>query len=359
MRRAPLLVLLAATLALADEVHLPDLNLAGSARLEGEALRLTPSEPHLAGAAWLRDKQIAGNGFETEFEFRLSKAGGLGGGADGFAFVLQNSGPSALGGTGSGGGFALGNDGSVGAIPQSIAVFFDTYRNQEIGDPSNNFITICTAGTPKELQWPPARLASSKKLAVNLKSRKAHTARVIYQPPVLTVFLDGKRVLSTAVDLSTVLNPDGSAWIGFTASTGGGYENHDILRWSFTPRGNSISSKISYRKTTCLPDRNLCTPEQATVEESGPGWYHIVLPGHLEWGASIPNPSGRTVTLYNALGSVCRDVASRGTEGCTGPGSLIQRTLDGRTSFWISDSWIKPGDPHANEGYFEFDARIE
>lgn len=359
MRHAhPLLpwgMLLAITPALAGDVNLADLNLAGSARLEGEALRLTPSEPHLAGAAWLRDKQIAGNGFETEFEFRLSEAGGLGGGADGFAFVLQNSGPSALGGTGSGGGFALGNDGSVGAIPQSIAVFFDTYRNEEIGDPSNNFVTICTAGTPEDLHWPPARLDSSKKLAVNLKDRKAHTARLIYQPPVLTVFLDRKRVLSTAVDLSTVLNPDGSAWIGFTASTGGGYENHDILRWSFTPRGNSISSKISYRKTTCLPDRNLCTPEQATVEESGPGLYHIVLPGNSEWVASIPNPNGGKVTILNARGSVCRDVASRGAEGCTGPGSLIQRTVDGRTSFGVNIV----GDRRGDEGYFEFDASIE
>jgi len=355
MHHAPLLVLLATTFALADGVHLPDLNLAGSARLEGKALRLTPAERHLAGAAWLRDRQIAGNGFETEFEFRLSEAGGLGGGADGFAFVLQNSGPAAVGGTGSGGGFALGNDGSLGAIPQSIAVFFDTYRNQEIGDPSNNFVTVCTAGTPQEVHWPPARLDSSKRLGVNLKDRKAHTARISYQPPVLTVFLDRRRVLATAVDLSTVTGPDGSAWIGFTASTGGGYENHDILRWSFSPKGNVVSSNISYLKTACLPDRNLCTPEQATVENTGPDSYHIVLPGNSEWGASIPNPSGRTVTIFNARGSVCRDVASRGVEGCAGPGALMQHTANGKTSFGVNIA----GDARSNEGYLEFDARIE
>lgn len=170
MRPALPLLLLASTLAGADEIHssgvnLADLNPAGSARMEGRALRLTGSARHLAGAAWLTDRQPVGNGFQTEFQFRLTGQGGIGGGADGFAFVLQNSGPSALGGSGSGGGFALGDDTRGGAIPQSIAVFFDTFRNADIGDASNNFVTICTAGTPKQLQWPPARLASSRSSA--------------------------------------------------------------------------------------------------------------------------------------------------------------------------------------------------
>ncbi len=361
MRHALPLFLLATSIARAEDVRLADLNLAGSARLEGQArpegraLRLTTAERHQAGAAWLPDRRAIGNGFETEFQFRISQAGGLAGGADGFAFVLQNSGPQAVGGTGSGGGFALGNDGSKGAIAQSIAVFFDTYRNEEIGDPSNNFVTICTAGTSPEANWPPPRLASSQKLAVNLKDRKAHTARVEYQPPALTVFLDGKRVLATAVDLSTVIGSDQAAWVGFTASTGEGYENHDILNWSFSQRGHSISSTISYLKNACLPGRNLCTPEQATMEETSPGLYHVILPGNLEWGASIPNPDGRAVTIVNAHGSVCRDVAALGAQGCAGPAAVIQRNMNGRTAFWISAT----GDARANEGYFEFDARIE
>lgn len=359
MRRALATLLLGNALAFAGEVSLAtETSLAGSASIEGQALRLTGSEKHLAGAAWLRDKQTVAGGFETEFTFRLTQAGGLGGGADGFAFVLQNSGPDAVGGAGSGGGFALGNDAAPGAaseaIPQSIAVFFDTFRNEEIGDPSNNFVTICTAGTPQELHWPPSRLASSKKLRVNLKDRKPHTARISFQPPALTVYLDGKRVLSTAVDLLSVIGPDGGAWAGFTASTGEGFENHDILSWSFT-RGNSVSSSISYLKTACLPDRNLCTPEQATVQQTGPGKFHIILPGNLEWGASIPNSGARPVTIANARGSVCQDVAARGAEGCAGPGALMQRTVDGRTSFSVSVR----GDPRDAEGYLEFDAEIQ
>jgi len=338
---------------------LTGLNLAGSAHQEGRLLRLTPSRQNVAGAAWFLDKQPVAGGFETMFQFRLSEQGGLGRGADGFAFVLQNSGPSALGGLGSGGGFALGAgapDGATPGIPQSIAIFFDTFRNQEIGDPSDNFVTLCTAGTPKQMHWPPLRLASSKKLAVNLKDRKTHTARVSYQPPVLTVYLDGARVLVSTVDLSTVTGPDNAAWAGFTASTGAGYENHDILSWTFSRSDadtSMVSSVVSFSKAECLPGRNLCTPEHAVIDEIATGRFHIVLPGNLEWGASIPNPDGRPVTIANATGSVCHDVESLGAAGCSGPGAVIQRTTEGRTWFSVNGSMSD------SEGYFEFDAQIQ
>lgn len=355
-------LLLTCCAALASDVPLKDLETAGSAGMQGSALRLTPAKVHQAGAAWLRQKQALGGGFDTTFRFRLSRRGGLGGGADGFAFVLQNSGPAALGGKGSGGGFALGDDVSGGelkaTIPRSIAVFFDTFRNTDIGDPSNNFVTVCTAGTPADLQWPPPRLASSPQLRVNLKDGKQHTSEIRFDPPALTVFLDGARVLATAVDLSTIADDTGSAWLGFTASTGGGFENHDILSWSFE-RG-SATSAISFLKTACLPGKNLCTPEQASVEQSRADVFHIVLPGNVQWGASIPNPDGRRVTILNGRGSVCRDVASRGAQGCAGPSAIMQRNAGGRTLFGVGLSGnTGDGDTEANEGYFEFDVRLE
>jgi hypothetical protein len=347
------------------------LSLVGAARQEGHVLRLTPSRRNTAGAAWFRDKQPVRSGFESIFRFRLSERGGAGGGADGVAFVLQNSGPSALGGRGAGGGFALSEgagDREAPGIPQSIAVFFDTFRNQDIGDPSDNFVTICTAGTPKELQWPPPRLASTKKLAVKLKDGKEHTARISYQPPVLAVYLDKVRVLVSTVDLSTVAGPDGAAWVGFTASTGAGYENHDILSWTFSrPEVDTsmVSSVLSFAKAACLPGRNLCTPEHAVIDESDAGIFHIVLPGNVEWGASIPNPMGRPVTISGGSGSVCHNVETLGAAGCVGPGALIQRTMEGRTWFSVKTFSVDTFSANAgeqvsaNEGYFEFEAQIQ
>jgi Legume lectin domain len=343
-----------------DFASLASLSLAGSARQEGRVLRLTPSRHDAAGAAWFRDRQPVSGGFESVFQFRLTEQGGLGGGADGFAFVLQNSGPSALGADGSGGGFAL-RDSSTG-IPQSVAVFFDTFKNQEIGDPSNNFVTICTAGTPEQMHWPPPRVAFTRKLAVKLKDGRIHTARIAYQPPVLTVYLDNARVLVSTVDLSTVTGPDGAAWTGFTASTGSGFENHDILSWSFS-RPDSSSSMVSsivsfpggasFPRAECLPGRNLCTPQHAVIDETGSGVFHVVLPGNLEWGASIPNPMQHRVTIGDASGTVCHDVESLGAAGCSGPAALIQRTSEGRTWFSVN------GAVTASEGYFEFEAQIQ
>jgi hypothetical protein len=50
------------------------------------------------------------------------------------------------------------------------------------------------------------------------------------------------------------------------------------------------------------------------------GGYHVILPGNLEWGASIPNSPGRTVMVTNAHGIVCWDMKERGSDGCSGLG---------------------------------------
>lgn len=344
----------------------PSLSLAGDAKVAGQALRLTRAHGDRAGAAWFREKQSVASGFETSFQFQLTQQGGLGHGADGFAFVLQNAGPDALGGRGSAGGFAV-SDADFHhdhpGIPWSIAVFFDTFRNKEEGDPSANYVSFCTHGRPGDMRWPAPRLAFTRNLDVKLKDHQVHTARIVFRPPVLSVYLDGskKPALEAAVDLSIVVDQQGSAWVGFTASTGGGYENHDILNWSFTSAQVSssmsvVSSEISFHLSACLPDRNLCTPERAALEPNGTG-YHVVLPGNVEWGASIPNPSGRPVEVTNARGIVCWDVEARGSDGCSGPSGLVVETRGGRT--WFSVNGRGSAGFQQNQGFYEFDVELK
>ena len=354
----------------------------GDAKILGHVLRLTPAHRSRSGAAWFREKQAIGSGFQTTFQFQLTENGGLGNGADGFAFVLQNSGASALGGRGSAGGFAVASpgQGSQRGIPWSIAVFFDTFRNREEGDPSANYIAFRTYGKPAEMRWPEARPASTRHLRVHLKDNKVHTARIAFVPPVLAVYLDDsiKPNLQAVVDLSIVVDREGSTWVGFTASTGEGYENHDILNWSFDSakvfsNASVVSSDITYLLWSCLPNRGLCTPERAIVEPNATG-YHVVLPAHLEWGVSIPNPSGRTAAVNNPHGIVCWDLTA-GADGCSGPsgistnagagfvdprapaGALIQRTRDGRTEFSVNHHIT--GSVKDNEGFFEFDVELK
>jgi len=341
------------------------LSLVGDAAVSSQVLRLTPASHDKSGAVWLREKQPVASGFETTFQFQLTGEGGLGHGADGFAFVLQNSGPDALGGRGSAGGFAV-SDGTYRhetGIPWSIAVFFDTYRNRSEGDPSANYIAFRTHGRPNQMHWPAERLAFTPKLRVQLKDRLPHTARIVFRPPVLSVFLDAspKPVLEGAVDLSIVLDPEGGTYVGFTASTGGGYENHDILNWSFgstqvSSNLSTVDSQISFHMSACLPGRNLCTPERALVEQKG-SLYHVVLPANLEWGASIANPAGRTVEIANAHGIACWDLKDRGSDGCGGPANgLVMENHGGRTWFSVHG---RPGDFKGNEGFYEFDVEIK
>lgn len=349
------------TFAFADFETAEGLRLVPSAQRSGKVLRLTPALQETAGAAWFAEKQPVGNGFETSFEFRITDQGGLSPGADGFAFVLQNSGPGAVAGRGAAGGFALGdgygNRNSPG-IPSSVAVFFDTFKNHDAGDPSANYIAICTNGRPRDMRWPPPRLAYTHKLKVKLKDGRVHFARLVYKPPVISVYLDNPAipVLTSTLDLSTIVDSDERAYVGFTASTGAGFENHDILSWSFTAGPKPVvSSSISFLNAACLPDRNLCTPDQSTVEETAPGHFHIVLPANLEWGASISNPSERAIAVSNVHGMVCWDFKSRGAEGCSATAGPISKTTGNRTYFSIDGHGTGFSN---NEGFIEFDVAI-
>jgi len=234
------------------------------------------------------------------------------------------------------------------------------------------------AGEGGGVRWPTDRLALVPNLSVRLKDGRAHQARIVYKPPALSVFLDGSRapVLETVVDFSIATDHEGSAWIGFTAATGFGYENHDILSWSFTRASVSsnvtvVSSAITFPMSACLPNRNLCTPEHPFIEGHG-DTFHVVLPANLAWGSSVPNPSGRPVEVTNAKGIVCWDLKTSFSQGCGGPsgngvagsgflamdqpaGALVMRTMEGSTWFSVNGRAAVFKD---NEGYFEFDVEI-
>jgi hypothetical protein len=372
----------------ADFKSTKGLSLAIDTERVGQVLRLTPAQPNISGSAWYTKKQAVAGGFETTFQFRLTGQGGSGGGADGLAFVVQNDRKDAIAGRGASGGFGLGD--GVGnpdaeGIPKAFAVFFDTYHNDGFGDPSDNFVAVYTNGKIGQMQWPPPRLGITPHLKVKMKDGEVHTARIVFQPPLLAVYLDdfSTPVLQTTADLAVAVDKNGSAYVGFTASTGSGFENHDVLAWSFSSGSGgsgmaSISSTISFVTAACLADKNLCTPDRPVVEPKKAGAHRIVLPAHLEWGASIENPSGRPVEIREAKGTVCWD-KTRLADGCSGPeggaalggqlatapnvflspeqkaGALIQRTRNGKTEFSVNDLRGLFSD---NEGFFEFEAVI-
>ncbi len=222
-----------------DDLYFPDfaspagLSLVGNATQVGNVLRLTSAATNKAGAAWFITKQEVEDDFTTTFEFQITNLGGIDDpqgqtGADGIAFVIQNS---------SAGVFALGSaGGNIGytGIVNSLAVEFDTWPNSEFSDPNNSHISVHTRGTLANTVNHSASLGSTSAIP-NMSDGNPHTVIIDYEDETLNISLDGSHVLTVPVDLEAILNldDDEEALVGFTAATGAAFENHDILEWSF------------------------------------------------------------------------------------------------------------------------------
>ncbi len=232
--RIVLLLLLGAPLALAD-VSIPSfpsvpagLQLVGNAAVNFGRLQLGQSAGNQTAAAWFITPQLVEPGFETTFQFQIHALSG--GGADGLAFVIQNSSVTALGA----GGGSLGFTG----IPNCLAVEFDTWNN---GAPENdaNHISVQSRGVqPNDANHAFSLGSTIGTLPVlpDLSNSFIYLVKVQYVPGTMRVFLNDMTTprLSVQVNLGTLLNLNqGRAWVGFTGATGGAWEFHDILSWTF------------------------------------------------------------------------------------------------------------------------------
>lgn len=205
---------------------------------DGTVLRLTPAELGQSGSAFSTTEiSLADNAsFSTEFSFRFTDVGGIFGidGADGITFTLQTASDTA---GGSGGG--LGYQG----ITPSLAVEFDTYENGG-ADSDANHVAIDTDGNPyqdSDLTDP----------STSLKDGDLWYAWINYNGLTndLTVYAsDGSSVLpatplinTTAFNLEDILGQS-SAYVGFTAATGDGWENQDIISWQFNDSYSPITT---------------------------------------------------------------------------------------------------------------------
>lgn len=151
----------------------------------GPSLFLTPSEARHSGAIWYPRKMNVGEGFDAYFEFEISLPSAKcsrmddentycrSRGADGIAFVLQNTSDSALGNAGSG----LGYDG----IFNALAVEIDTFFNFDQLDLYENHVAVMTNGFRYNLSSNHSRSLAATSGVPDLTEGK-HQVRISYDP---------------------------------------------------------------------------------------------------------------------------------------------------------------------------------
>ncbi|KAI9316425.1 hypothetical protein BX666DRAFT_1950459 [Dichotomocladium elegans] len=218
-----------------NNIHLDDYCTLGSASVRANALLLTPADPDQVGAIYCKepiDLQQA-QALQVEFAFRIcNKQGGPAyDGADGFALIIQANGPDAIGQ----GGCELG----YGGISNSVAIEFDTYKSADrCDDPSANHISIHAVMPPK-----PNSAHQRNSLGHTSRIPQMNSGQWIYAR--IRLFLsrglvevslkeneqedDYTPVLAKEdVRLLDYLGNSSKAWVGFTASTGGLAQTHEI-----------------------------------------------------------------------------------------------------------------------------------
>lgn len=215
---------------------------------DGTVLRVTPATGGQSGAAYSTSAFTLGanDTFSTQFQFRFTDPGAWDP-ADGITFVLAAS-PTGLGSGGVGMGYA--------GVPHSVAIEFDTYNNAGFGlgdndGNSSNHVAIDTDGNltntalanvygngscgflngnpPQNPQTANGCMSNGHLWTVNMSYNGSDLTVSLRDPSESSDFV---AINSFPIDIANYLGTN-NAYVGFTAGTGAGWENHDIINWTF------------------------------------------------------------------------------------------------------------------------------
>jgi hypothetical protein len=193
------------------------LALNGGANFDGVHLRLTDGNLNEARSAYYT-APVDIQQFTTDFVFKITDVN-----SDGFTFVIQNNGLTAVGGNG----YNLG----YGTMPNSVAVKFDIHNNEGEGPDSTGL--YLDGATPT---IPATDLTPS---GINLHDGDVFNAELSYNGTTLTVVITDLISGATATQTYTVNIPAAvggtTAYIGFTGGSGAGSSSiQEIYSWTYS-----------------------------------------------------------------------------------------------------------------------------
>ncbi len=299
-------------------------------------LQLTPASTGQAGSAWYNTQQLVTNAFSTTFTFQLSGGMTAQSPADGIAFVIQNSGLTALGPSGCGVGFgddptnnpSNGDCGPLtGGIADSVAIEFKTYNdaaeypNATYPNGANSVSIMTNNYTGENCIDDECALAVNGALPITLADGNIHTVTISYaltptspatscaiggtSGPCLDVILDGNDLFpgGVAVNLAKLSLTSGTAYVGFTGGTGGGDDNQDILSWTFAPQAQSQTQPVTPSTPAQYSYNGGCTSDPSSPGCTGNGYNN-----------SVGENPGSTLTINNLVVTAIPIVIGNGTD---------------------------------------------
>ena len=248
------------------------LTLNGNAALNGNRLRLTDGGTGEVASAWYT-APLNIQSFTQEFTFQLTNAR-----ADGMTFAIQNAGLTATGRGGAGLGYGASSPGGLGGIAQSVAVKFDLFNNFGEGVDSTGLYINGASPTV-----PAIDMTGS---GVNLHSEDVFDVWMTYDGTTLSMRITDLTTQAT-FQTSWIINipstvGGNTAYLGFTAGTGGAGATQDILSWVFTSQaaanyGNGFSSTgLSLSGWSTLNGSRLRLTDGGLGETSS-AWYTTPL----------------------------------------------------------------------------------
>lgn len=204
------------------------LQLNGKAAITNNALQLTDGGTFEASSVYFKP-QIHALLWSTDFDFTISGSGG-----DGFTFVLQSEGLTALGAPGGGLGYGPDSPTVKGEriISPSAAFKFDVHNNDGEGTDSTGMYVNGASPTV-----PSVDLSTSR---IHLANGHIFHARLVDGRTLWITDLTSYAVVHVEFPYSPINFPSYSNYMGFTAGTGATANTVKILNWDWNYPSDNI-----------------------------------------------------------------------------------------------------------------------
>ena len=244
---------------------------------------------------------------DTQFHAHYTYLNETPDGADGTAFVLQATGPTALG-VGGGAFGVTGSNGPAGGIEPFVAIEFNifltgTYTQGFAFDNVSANGTSLTA--PQGASTGPNRQYTSVGAVQNalVNANEPIAVDVVYDGTTLTMTLtdaDGTYTASETINIASILGTS-SAYVGFTGATGGVNSTQTVSNFTYTAPAAATSYSLTFTQA------NLTGADTVNVanNSSGPGALTLgpVSDGGVPATLNL-NPAGSGTVSLTAAGTI-------------------------------------------------------